>query len=67
MNSQIDDKSHGRLFAIIHLCSKQWKITPEDVIVVEGYWPPNVGDIIRLEKVVLMIFLNFSHKCKIKH
>lgn len=51
VNSQIEKKSHGRLFAVIHLANKQWKITPEDVLVVDGYWPPNVGDSIRLEKV----------------
>ncbi|KAJ1523382.1 hypothetical protein ONE63_001248 [Megalurothrips usitatus] len=60
VNSQIDEKSHGRLFAVVHLANRQWKITPEDVLVVEGFWPPNVGDVIRLEKVLLVGSSDFS-------
>ncbi|XP_034232884.1 39S ribosomal protein L21, mitochondrial [Thrips palmi] len=60
VNSQIENKSHGRLFAIIQLANRQWKITPEDVVVVEGHWPPNVGDSIRLEKVLLVGSSDFT-------
>lgn len=51
VNSKLDQQSEGRLFAIVHLCGKQFKVTTGDVIVVEGYWPPTTGDQIRLDKV----------------
>lgn len=60
VNNQIINKSHGRLFAVIHLLNRQWKITAEDVLVLEGFWPPNVGDTIRLEKVLLVGSSDFS-------
>ncbi|KAK3927207.1 39S ribosomal protein L21, mitochondrial [Frankliniella fusca] len=60
VNHQIANKSHGRLFAVVQLFNRQWKITPEDVLVVEGYWPPNIGDTIRLEKVLLVGSSDFS-------
>lgn len=60
VNHQISNKSHGRLFAVIQLFNRQWKITPEDVLVIEGYWPPNIGDTIRLEKVLLVGSSDFS-------
>lgn len=57
VNSQIQGKGHGRLFAVVHLLNRQWKITPEDIIIAEGYWPPNVGDTIRLEKVCILCII----------
>uniref|UniRef100_A0A1I8MYR3 Large ribosomal subunit protein bL21m n=1 Tax=Musca domestica TaxID=7370 RepID=A0A1I8MYR3_MUSDO len=53
VNQQLAKKEEGRLFAVVHLCGKQFKITPGDIILVEGYWPPTIGDEIRLEKVML--------------
>ncbi|XP_011208944.2 39S ribosomal protein L21, mitochondrial [Bactrocera dorsalis] len=53
VNQQLDERKEGRLFAIVHLCGKQFKITAGDIILVEGYWPPTIGDEIRLEKVLL--------------
>ncbi|XP_036336877.1 39S ribosomal protein L21, mitochondrial-like [Rhagoletis pomonella] len=53
VNSQVAARKEGRLFAIVHLCGKQFKITTGDIILVEGYWPPTTGDEIRLEKVLL--------------
>ncbi|XP_053955959.1 39S ribosomal protein L21, mitochondrial [Anastrepha ludens] len=53
VNSQLGAEKEGRLFAIVHLCGKQFKITAGDIILVEGYWPPTIGDQIRLEKVLL--------------
>lgn len=41
----------GRLFAIVHVAGKQFKITEGDVIIIEGYWPPTVGDKLNLDKV----------------
>ncbi|XP_055384334.1 39S ribosomal protein L21, mitochondrial [Condylostylus longicornis] len=43
-----------RLFAVVHLCGKQFKITDGDIILVQGYWPPTNGDKIRLDKVLLV-------------
>ena len=41
----------GRLFAVIHLDGEQRKITTEDLVLINGYFPPQIGDKIRLEKV----------------
>lgn len=53
INEQITSSSTGRLFAIIQLCGKQFKITPGDIIMIEGFWHPTNGDQVRLEKVLL--------------
>uniref|UniRef100_W8C026 Large ribosomal subunit protein bL21m n=1 Tax=Ceratitis capitata TaxID=7213 RepID=W8C026_CERCA len=53
VNTQLAERKEGRLFAIVHLCGKQFKVTAGDIILVEGYWPPTIGDEIRLEKVLL--------------
>lgn len=51
VNNQIAQQNEGRLFAVVHLCGKQFKITAGDIILVDGYWPPDTGDKIRLDKV----------------
>lgn len=53
INNQLQRGEEGRLFAVVHLCGKQFKITAGDIILVEGYWPPTIGDRIRLDKVLL--------------
>lgn len=53
VNQSLAAGSEGRLFAVVHLCGKQFKVTAGDVILVEGYWPPNIGDRIRLDKVLV--------------
>ncbi|XP_037934320.1 39S ribosomal protein L21, mitochondrial [Teleopsis dalmanni] len=53
INKQIQTGEQGRLFAVVQLCGKQFKITEGDIILVEGYWAPTIGDEIRLEKVLL--------------
>ncbi|XP_023947685.1 39S ribosomal protein L21, mitochondrial [Bicyclus anynana] len=58
-NKLIEEKSH-RNFAIIHLLGKQWRVTDGDLLVVEGYWPPNIGDKITLDKVLLAASKDFS-------
>ncbi len=57
VNNQIAQQNEGRLFAVVHLCGKQFKITTGDIILVEGFWPPNIGDKIRLDKVRKLHFL----------
>lgn len=51
INKLVDHHDEGRLFAIVHLCGKQYKVTAGDIVVIEGYWAPTIGDNIRLEKV----------------
>ncbi|XP_034658008.1 39S ribosomal protein L21, mitochondrial [Drosophila subobscura] len=53
VNQQVAKQEQGRLFAVVHLCGKQFKITAGDIILVEGYWPPTTGDEISLDKVLL--------------
>ncbi|CAK1582334.1 unnamed protein product [Parnassius mnemosyne] len=58
-NKLIQEKP-SRNFAIIHLLGKQWRVTDGDLLVVEGYWPPNIGDKIKLDKVLLAATKDFS-------
>ncbi|GJQ77515.1 hypothetical protein Trydic_g20905 [Trypoxylus dichotomus] len=60
VNKQIASREQGRLFAVVQVAGKQFKITEGDVIVVEGYWPPTVGDKISLDKVLLIGGMDFS-------
>lgn len=53
INTQIENQSEGRLFAVVQLLGKQFKITAGDIILVEGNWPPTIGDRIRLDKILL--------------
>lgn len=55
VNDQVRQQAEGRLFAVVHLCGKQYKVTAGDIVVIEGYWPPTSGDNIRLEKVTMKI------------
>ncbi|KAG7190023.1 hypothetical protein KM043_006173 [Ampulex compressa] len=54
VNKQITTDTMGRLFAVVHVCGKQFKITESDIIIVQGYWPPNPGDQLKLEKILLV-------------
>jgi len=60
VNNVIEKNEVGRLFAVVQVCGKQYKVTDNDVIVVSGYWPPDIGDQIRLEKVLLLGSSNFT-------
>lgn len=60
INHQLSRNEEGRLFAVVHLCGKQFKVTAGDIIIVEGYWPPQNGDQIRLDKVLLAAGSDFS-------
>ncbi|XP_055703676.1 39S ribosomal protein L21, mitochondrial [Phlebotomus papatasi] len=60
VNQQLAAKEEGRLFAVVHLCGKQFKVTSGDIIVVEGGWPPDAGDKIRLDKVLAAGGKDFS-------
>ncbi|XP_076759690.1 mitochondrial ribosomal protein L21 [Xylocopa sonorina] len=60
INKQVATNTTGRLFAVIHLCGAQFKITESDVITVQGHWPPQPGDKLRLEKVLLVGSKDFT-------
>lgn len=60
VNTQISSGTHGRLFAVIYIHGKQFKVTPEDVIVIQSNMPVDVGDSLRLEKVLLVGSRDFT-------
>lgn len=60
INDLTVENKQGRLFAVVHVAGKQRKITDGDILIVEGYWPPNVGDKISLDKVLMVGASNFS-------
>jgi len=60
VNQQAVVKEQGRLFAVVHLAGKQFKITEGDAIIIEGYWPPTVGDKISLDKVLMLGASDFT-------
>lgn len=60
VNNQLSKDEAGRLFAVVHLAGKQFKVTAGDIVIVEGYWPPQNGDKIRLDKVLLAGGKDFS-------
>lgn len=51
VNEKLAENAEGRLFAVVQLCGKQFKVTAGDILIVEGYWPPSIGDQLKLEKV----------------
>ncbi|KAM5138024.1 large ribosomal subunit protein bL21m [Mantella aurantiaca] len=60
VNNLIATGNFGRLFAIIHFASKQWKVTNEDLVLINGSFEAQCGDRIRLEKVLLVGSDNFT-------
>lgn len=54
INDLTATNKHGRVYAVVHVAGKQRKITDGDVIIIEGYWPPNIGDKISLDKVLMV-------------
>lgn len=60
VNNHIEGGSYGRLFAVIYILGKQYKVTTEDILVIERYWAPKVKDDIKFEKVLLVGGANFT-------
>ncbi|XP_014484957.1 PREDICTED: 39S ribosomal protein L21, mitochondrial [Dinoponera quadriceps] len=60
INNQIATNRTGRLFAVIQLLGKQFKVTENDIIILEGFWPPNIGEHLKLEKVLLVGSTDFT-------
>lgn len=62
VNTQVQDKSHGRLFAVVHINGHQFKITSEDLILLSTNATfPDVGQKIFLDKVgsMLCVYTSF--------
>ncbi|XP_039696556.1 large ribosomal subunit protein bL21m isoform X2 [Pteropus medius] len=60
VNELIATGQHGRLFAVVHFASHQWKVTAEDLILIENALDVACGERIRLEKVLLVGADNFT-------
>lgn len=54
VNELIARGQHGRLFAVVHFAGHQWKVTSEDLILIEHELDAACGERIRLEKVLLV-------------
>ncbi|KAJ1066246.1 hypothetical protein K5549_018483, partial [Capra hircus] len=51
VNKLITRGQYGRLFAVVHFASHQWKVTSEDLILIENKLDVACGEQIRLEKL----------------
>ncbi|XP_053418462.1 39S ribosomal protein L21, mitochondrial [Nycticebus coucang] len=60
VNELIATGQYGRLFAVVHFAGHQWKVTSEDLILVENGLEAACGERIRLEKVLLVGAENFT-------
>ncbi len=60
MNGLIEDGEYGRLFAVVHFASRQWKVTNEDLILIESHIDAACGDRIRMEKVISLVLTQIS-------
>ncbi|XP_029016366.2 39S ribosomal protein L21, mitochondrial [Betta splendens] len=54
VNQRIHQQAFGRLFAVVHFAGRQWKVTDEDLILIENHIEAECGDRIRMEKVLLV-------------
>ncbi|XP_029646173.1 39S ribosomal protein L21, mitochondrial [Octopus sinensis] len=60
VSEQMANPDMGRLFAVVYIRGLQRKVTAEDMLIVTGSFPPNIGDRLRLEKVLLVGGKDFS-------
>lgn len=60
VNQTIDRQDFGRLFAVVHFAGRQWKVTDEDLILIENHIEAECGDRIRMEKVLLVGAQDFT-------
>ncbi|KAK2817492.1 hypothetical protein Q5P01_025683 [Channa striata] len=54
VNQRIHRQDFGRLFAVVHFAGHQWKVTGEDLILIENHIKAGCGERIRMEKVLLV-------------
>ncbi|XP_056264419.1 39S ribosomal protein L21, mitochondrial [Pseudoliparis swirei] len=60
VNRRIERQDFGRLFAVVHFASRQWKVTGEDLILIENHLEAGCGERIRMEKVLLVGAQDFT-------
>lgn len=60
VNNQIMSGTTGRLFAVVHVLGKQFKITENDLILLQGDIAMGIGDKIILEKILLLGSKDFT-------
>ena len=60
VNEHIASGNAGRLFAVIYVHGKQFRVASNDILVLERWWPPTVGDEVVFEKVLLAGGSSFS-------
>lgn len=60
VNTQLMSQDTGRLFAVVHIGGKQRKVTREDIIIVDKHLAADVGQRIRLNKVLLVGGCDFT-------
>ncbi|CAL8120956.1 unnamed protein product [Orchesella dallaii] len=60
INDQLKSNTEGRLFAVINISGRQFKVTPEDIIIIQGVLAPNIGDQLRFHKVLLLGSKDFT-------
>ncbi len=60
VNQQISQQDFGRLFAVVHFAGRQWKVTDEDLILIENHIEAECGERIRMEKVLLVGAQDFT-------
>uniref|UniRef100_A0A803KD37 Large ribosomal subunit protein bL21m n=1 Tax=Xenopus tropicalis TaxID=8364 RepID=A0A803KD37_XENTR len=60
VNTMIATGQYERLFAVVFLASRQWKVTNEDLILINSEMGAECGDKIHLEKVLLVGSDNFT-------
>ncbi|XP_041132569.1 39S ribosomal protein L21, mitochondrial-like [Polyodon spathula] len=60
VNSLVAAGQYGRLFAVVHFASRQWKVTNEDLILIENHIDAECGERIRMEKVLLVGGADFT-------
>ncbi|XP_029988806.1 large ribosomal subunit protein bL21m [Sphaeramia orbicularis] len=60
VNRLVAQQNFGRLFAVVHFAGRQWKVTDEDLILVENHIEAECGDRIRMEKVLLIGAQDFT-------
>ncbi|XGW13526.1 hypothetical protein V3C99_000108 [Haemonchus contortus] len=57
--SEVSDP-HNRLFAVVYVNGRQWKVSQNDLIALTGSLPIAIGDKIKLEKVLMVGGSRFS-------
>jgi len=54
INEKLEQGEEGRLFAVVTIKENQYIVKANDLVMVEGVWEPNVGDVLKLSKILLV-------------